>query len=345
MARVARVSGSYDPFARGRFPVGVMTVEVGAGGARRVPVEMWYPAAESARGAEVDRYRIMAGVPEATQRAARDAAVAAGGATRWPLVVFSHGLGGHRRQSTFLCTHLASHGFVVAAPEHVGTTFPDAITVRAAGLRAWVESGVGVRPRDVVGVVDALLSGAIPAAVDAARIGVCGHSFGGWTALTAVARDARMKAVVAITPAGGRGGEGMDVLSESVELGWSRPVPTLIVGAEEDSILLPETVRDLYARAHSPKRLYMLAGADHMHVLDDPRRAHDLYRVMPVVFGPLAREPKPFGALVGATEAHAALRGLTLAWLAAHVAGDEAARKWLGGDVVGELAAHGVRAT
>lgn len=35
-----------------------------------------------------------------------------------PLIVFSHYSGGHRRSATFLCTHLASHGYVVAVLDH-----------------------------------------------------------------------------------------------------------------------------------------------------------------------------------------------------------------------------------
>jgi hypothetical protein len=35
--------------------------------------------------------------------------------------VFSHGYGAHRRQSTFFCTHLLSHGYVVAM-DHTGNT-------------------------------------------------------------------------------------------------------------------------------------------------------------------------------------------------------------------------------
>jgi predicted dienelactone hydrolase len=35
-----------------------------------------------------------------------------------PLVLYSHHSAGHRRAATFLCTHLASHGYVVAAPDH-----------------------------------------------------------------------------------------------------------------------------------------------------------------------------------------------------------------------------------
>ena len=36
----------------------------------------------------------------------------------FPLVVFSHGLGGMRTTYSTICTDLASHGYVVAALEH-----------------------------------------------------------------------------------------------------------------------------------------------------------------------------------------------------------------------------------
>jgi hypothetical protein len=36
----------------------------------------------------------------------------------YPLIIFSHPSGGHRRSATFLSTHLSSHGFVVAAVDH-----------------------------------------------------------------------------------------------------------------------------------------------------------------------------------------------------------------------------------
>jgi predicted dienelactone hydrolase len=47
--------------------------------------------------------------------AVRNAAAESG---TYPLIIFSHPSGGHRRSATFLSTHLSSHGFVVAAVDH-----------------------------------------------------------------------------------------------------------------------------------------------------------------------------------------------------------------------------------
>ena len=41
---------------------------------------------------------------------------------RFPVVIFSHGKGGLRQQSTFYTAVLASHGYVVVSPDHEGDT-------------------------------------------------------------------------------------------------------------------------------------------------------------------------------------------------------------------------------
>jgi len=46
---------------------------------------------------------------------ARDAAAEPG---TYPLIIYSHPSGAHRRAATFLCTHRSSHGHVVAALDH-----------------------------------------------------------------------------------------------------------------------------------------------------------------------------------------------------------------------------------
>ena len=40
-------------------------------------------------------------------------------------VLLSHGFAGHRRESTFMGTHLASHGFLVVSADHIGSTHSD----------------------------------------------------------------------------------------------------------------------------------------------------------------------------------------------------------------------------
>ena len=44
---------------------------------------------------------------------------------RSPVILFSHGFAGTRLQSRFICSHLASHGYVVASTDHAGNTFLD----------------------------------------------------------------------------------------------------------------------------------------------------------------------------------------------------------------------------
>ncbi|SRR6266516_2573845 len=103
-------TAEYDPFARGRFPVGVRTIHAPDPARGRVfPCEVWYPA----HTGDADQ-------PGAGE--ARDAAPRRGA---YPLVVFSHHSGGHRRSATFLCTHLASHGYVVAALDHSEVVAPE----------------------------------------------------------------------------------------------------------------------------------------------------------------------------------------------------------------------------
>jgi hypothetical protein len=64
---------SYDPFTRGSAPVGVRTIELrdDSRAGRRITVELWYPAAVTFRGQDLDdatrdRYRYAPSLPEMT---------------------------------------------------------------------------------------------------------------------------------------------------------------------------------------------------------------------------------------------------------------------------------------
>jgi predicted dienelactone hydrolase len=345
---------TYDPFTRGPFPVGVRTASPGRAG-RTLPIEVWYPAADAYAGQDLadptrDRYDLIPGFPPMEQDAVRDAADRAG---RFPLVAFSHGYGGHRRQSTFLCTHLASHGYVVAAVEHTGNTMLEimqlVLSLQAGGTAPAPEETLRefavLRPADVTFAIDHVLASDLGARVDAERIGVAGHSFGGWTTLTVTARDPRIRAALPLAPAGGSSPLPVDALAAAVDFAWGREVPTLYVVADRDTLLPLAGMHELFARTPSrDKRMIVLASADHMHFCDRVEEIHELFRLMPQdpLFEELQKAIPPITELCPGAHAYLAVRGLGLAHMDANLKGNEAAASFLGGDVVASLAAQGV---
>lgn len=100
-----------------------------------------------------------------------------------PLVVISHGLGSDRQTFAYLATHLASHGFAVAVPEHPGSNnqqidlllkgFADKVTPPQESID---------RPLDIKFLLDYLQS-SFAKRIDVQKVGVIGQSFGGYTAL------------------------------------------------------------------------------------------------------------------------------------------------------------------
>jgi predicted dienelactone hydrolase len=114
-------TAEYDPFVRGPWPVGVRTIEArDRSRSRRFPCEVWYPATAQYAGQDLasttqDVFMVLSANSPRSQMAVRNAAAESG---TYPLIIFSHPSGGHRRSATFLSTHLSSHGFVVAAVDH-----------------------------------------------------------------------------------------------------------------------------------------------------------------------------------------------------------------------------------
>ncbi len=305
----------YDPFIRGRFPVGVRTIRAhDTARDRWFPCEIWYPEdAEDAIGT-------------------------------YPLIVFSHHSGGHRRAATFLCTHLSSHGYVVAALDHsevvaaeLAAKSGESSEQKAARAQAWISN----RVPDIRFLLDVLCGSEIN--FDRSQIGLVGHSFGGWTVLAATEEDPRVRAVVALAP-GGSSQTKPGILPLKLSFNWGREVPVLYLVAEDDVSLPLAGMYELFDRTPATKQMVILRRADHLHFLDNVEQEHEKVRAMKFT-GELAwisKEMRPIAELCTGEQAHLCVRGLTLCHMDAVLKGQEKARRFLAGDLEAELTVRGV---
>lgn len=160
--------------------VGVRTISVFAPDrGRDMPVTVWYPATAGGTPGLVGDNKLFKGAP-----ALKDAPIAKG---HFPLVLFSHGSGGRIEGMAWLATALAESGFIVAGPNHPGTTSGD--STPAATPKIWE------RTADLSALIDRFSTDAgWRAAIDAARIGVVGFSLGGAAAMEIAGARADLEA-------------------------------------------------------------------------------------------------------------------------------------------------------
>ncbi len=294
---------------RGPHAVGVMTLDVADPDdpSRRLPTDLWYPV-DSARVAPDARFEAPHpfGQPH---EACVDAPAAPG---RWPLLAFSHGNSGLRRQSTFLTTHLASHGFVVVAPDHTGNTFPEMLRLDESQRKDVHRFARARRPGDLRAAIDAALraEGPMPQ-IDSNRIGALGHSFGGWTALKMPRADARVRVVCGLAPAS-EPFVGRRAFEEG-ELPLA--VPSLVIAGADDCLVdLDSSIGPLVARLAPPHQLVVARDADHFHFCDGIALLHGMHEK--AVRPQQTRFPRPFLDTLPEARVHRLLRGLVTAFFA-----------------------------
>lgn len=306
-------AAGYDPFARGRFPVGVRTIEaLDTARDRLFRCEIWQPEADEGK---------------------------------LPLILYSHHSGGHRRAATFLCDHLASHGYVVAALDHsevVAEELKGKEGETAEQLSARVDAWIANRVPDIRFLLDRVLSDG-EARVDPDRVGIMGHSFGGWTVLATPEVESRIRAVVALAPAGSSQPK-QGVIPAKLTFRWGRDIPTLFLVAENDVPIPLDGVHELFERTPSAKRMVILRRADHYHFLDNVEEVHETVRAMtfPGNLAWMTEEMRPIAELCSGSQAHLFVRGLTVCHMDAVIREQEEARRFLAGDIEAELAARGV---
>ncbi|MFT5696673.1 MAG: dienelactone hydrolase, partial [Myxococcota bacterium] len=215
------------------------------------------------------------------------------------------------------------------------------------------------RPKDLIFAIDEMLAGRSGLEIDPARIGVSGHSFGGWTTLNVAGSDPRIRAALPLAPAGGATplspGGVANVLSDGLDLAWERSVPTLYLLAEFDTLLPLAGMRDLVARTREPRIAVVLRNSDHFHFCDRVEQTHDMFsKIGPMLAsGASDAESKreitdAIAGMKSSTElcpgehAYAMTCGLGLAHMDAHVRDDERAISLLQGDLVQLMSARGV---
>jgi predicted dienelactone hydrolase len=211
---------------------------------------------------------------------------------------------------------------------------------------ARVEAVIANRMPDVRFLLDYLLSRAAwksETHLDPARIGIVGHSFGGWTALAGPEVERRIRAVVALAP-GGSSQPKPGILPVKLTFNWGRDVPTLYLVAENDIFLPLAGMYELFERTPGTRQMVILRRADHAHFMDDVEQEHETARKMPWdgELAWIAKEMRPIAELCSGEQAHVSVRGLTLCHMDAHLRQQEEAQRFLGSDVKAALAERGV---
>ena len=294
-------------------------------------IEVWYPSTPDAE-AELQEYP---GVNLA-EDAFRDEAWDLRGAP-YPVVAFSHGNGGIRFQSSFLCVWLASHGFVVVAPDHKHNTLLDLdprFTLQVAAER----------PTDIANSVD-LIQDTFPNQLDLSDgYAVVGHSFGAWTSLVVgggevdpdelydhcsttyevgcgffdlsdlealgtmsqAVPDPRASVAVALAP-------GFTYTFGADGSGLATNVPTLVMGGDLDGDLpYEQEIRPVYEKLPESASLATLVNAAHFGF-------SDMCEVVPF-FDECEGEDAGFMAI---DRVHAITNTLTTAWIRSRWRGEQ----------------------
>lgn len=200
---------------------------------RKLVTEVWFPSTEGAVDAPEPGGEVAAG--------------------SFPVVLMSHGFLSSRLDLAGLAAHLASHGYVVAAPD-----FP--LSKRTAPGGATVLD-VPSQPGDLSFVLDALVAGkgGLSSVVDADRVAAVGLSLGGLTTLLVGLhpewRDPRIDVLVPIAPAS----------CYVPRRAFDAPTPpTLVVHGTADRIVDYEAnALPLYEALDAPRVLAAFAEASH----------------------------------------------------------------------------------
>jgi predicted dienelactone hydrolase len=193
LAAAAARAADYDPDAKKMEITSMQAVWHDAARDRDVPVKIYYPKSGDAKG----------------------------GDGKFPIIIFSHGLGGSRAGYGYLGEYWASHGYVAVHLTHIGS---DTEAIMANGLDNLKQTGQAIatdpmnavnRIKDVSFAIDQITTAnsdekfPLYHKLDLDHIGMAGHSFGAGTTTLIAGElshsgksyvDNRVKCAIAMCP-------------------------------------------------------------------------------------------------------------------------------------------------
>lgn len=215
---------------------------------RKLLTEVWYPAQNPSS------YEDRNAAPAVSEKG-------------FPLILFAHGLGSTRIETKYLGMHLASHGYIVAAPD-----FP----------LSNAETPCGISSDDVAGQVSDIIhlsssfgriltkSGGsvgkkLAAGLDSSRVGLAGYSLGGTTVVMAGEIDVSVKAVATLAPAACP----LYLPNAPQQKKPALKMPSLIVHGSVDGVLpIERNTKPLFKASAKPKYLVTIQNGTHAGFLN-----------------------------------------------------------------------------
>ncbi|MCA2980674.1 MAG: hypothetical protein INH41_15150 [Myxococcaceae bacterium] len=225
----------------------------------------------------------------------------------YPVVQFQHGFLSDRRAYDELLVHLASHGFVVVAPQ----MYPaDGVPLGKAGAPDEARAA-----GEVARWAQAAAATIMGSAADPRPPGLAGHSRGGKVAWWLSAQERfPARALVGVDPVDGRGGPLLSAQPEALPGPLETAPPSLVLGMELGGSCAPEgdNYRHFFERTTPPTTLLLVKNQGHADMLDADVDSGGLCRA-----GPDREETRRFTA------------GAMTAFFRATLQDDDVARRFL----------------
>ncbi len=262
---------------------------------RKIVVQIWYPASEKSDSLypymDYKELRINAiseqiGKPKAFIKPAGNVQgnsyfKAPLADNKFPLILFSHGLGGYKTQNSINIETLVSHGYIVIAPDHTYdasiTAFPDGSVAEyksdlpkdSSPQEFWDNRlpQLNTRANDLSFIIDKLQTmknNPIYYAIEFDKIGVFGHSFGGATSIVSSWNDTRISACLNLD------GWFVPIVDDIINTGLK--IPFCYVGQEswDGAPLNYPKLKTFYKNCQSDAYILKIKGTKHFDYADLP---------------------------------------------------------------------------